>query len=114
MALFLLFISPPLAAQTPVEAEYRAKANYLANFTSFVEWPAEANDTYGHLPGDDVLKETAKRLLASVQSYDFVGRYGGEEFLVVLNNCNPAYALDRKSTRLNSSHRSLSRMPSSA
>jgi len=53
------------------------------------------NDTYGHLVGDDVLKETAKRLLASVRSYDFVGRYGGEEFLVVLNNCNPAYALAR-------------------
>ena len=33
--------------------------------------------------------------LASVRSYDFVGRYGGEEFLVVLNNCNPAYAFAR-------------------
>ncbi len=53
------------------------------------------NDTYGHLAGDDVLRETAKRLLASVRSYDFVGRYGGEEFLVVLNNCNPAYAFAR-------------------
>jgi two-component system cell cycle response regulator len=53
------------------------------------------NDTYGHLAGDDVLKETAKRLLSSVRSYDLVGRYGGEEFLVVLNNCNPAYALAR-------------------
>jgi diguanylate cyclase (GGDEF)-like protein len=53
------------------------------------------NDTYGHMAGDDVLKETAKRLLASVRSYDFVGRYGGEEFLVVLNNCNPAFALAR-------------------
>jgi diguanylate cyclase (GGDEF)-like protein len=51
------------------------------------------NDAYGHLAGDDVLKETAKRLLASVRSYDFVGRYGGEEFLVILNNCNPPYAL---------------------
>ena len=55
----------------------------------------KVNDTYGHLSGDDVLKETSKRLLASVRSYDFVGRYGGEEFLVVLNNCNPAFALAR-------------------
>jgi two-component system cell cycle response regulator len=53
------------------------------------------NDTYGHLAGDEVLKETAKRLLTSVRSYDFVGRFGGEEFLVVLNNCKPAYALAR-------------------
>jgi two-component system, cell cycle response regulator len=53
------------------------------------------NDTYGHATGDDVLRETAKQLLASVRSYDFVGRYGGEEFLIVLNNCNPAFAFAR-------------------
>jgi two-component system cell cycle response regulator len=53
------------------------------------------NDSFGHLIGDEVLRETAKRLLASVRSYDFVGRYGGEEFLVVLNNCDPAFALAR-------------------
>jgi diguanylate cyclase (GGDEF)-like protein len=53
------------------------------------------NDTLGHLIGDKVLRETTKRLLASVRSYDFVGRYGGEEFLVVLNNCDPAFALAR-------------------
>jgi len=53
------------------------------------------NDTHGHLAGDEVLRETARRLLASVRAYDFVGRYGGEEFLVVLNNCNPACSLAR-------------------
>jgi two-component system, cell cycle response regulator len=53
------------------------------------------NDTLGHVVGDEVLRETAKRLLASVRSYDFVGRYGGEEFLVVLNNCDPAFAFAR-------------------
>jgi diguanylate cyclase (GGDEF)-like protein len=53
------------------------------------------NDTYGHPVGDDVLREIARRLLLSIRSYDFVGRYGGEEFLLVLNNCNPASAESR-------------------
>jgi two-component system, cell cycle response regulator len=44
------------------------------------------NDTHG----DEVLKEAARRLLLSVRSYDYVGRYGGEEFLIILNNCDPA------------------------
>jgi diguanylate cyclase (GGDEF)-like protein len=53
------------------------------------------NDTFGHLAGDEVLKETARRLVSSVRSYDFVGRFGGEEFLVTLNNCDPAFGLAR-------------------
>ena len=53
------------------------------------------NDRYGHLVGDQVLREVARRLLHSVRSYDFVGRYGGEEFLIVLNNCRPDSALAR-------------------
>jgi two-component system, cell cycle response regulator len=53
------------------------------------------NDTYGHLVGDEVLREVAKRLLGSVRSYDFIGRYGGEEFLLVLNNCDVNKSIDR-------------------
>jgi two-component system, cell cycle response regulator len=50
------------------------------------------NDTHGHLIGDEVLQEAARRLLLSVRSYDYVGRYGGEEFLIILNNCDPVAA----------------------
>ncbi|HKW55908.1 MAG TPA: diguanylate cyclase [Candidatus Acidoferrum sp.] len=50
------------------------------------------NDTLGHAIGDEVLVEIANRLLAAVRSYDFVGRYGGEEFLAVLNGCDRNYA----------------------
>jgi two-component system cell cycle response regulator len=53
------------------------------------------NDSRGHLVGDEVLKEIARRILAAVRSYDFVGRYGGEEFLIVLNKCNDSYSMLR-------------------
>jgi diguanylate cyclase (GGDEF)-like protein len=46
------------------------------------------NDAYGHQTGDAVLREVARRMLASVRNYDYVGRYGGEEFLVVLTECS--------------------------
>jgi diguanylate cyclase (GGDEF)-like protein len=42
------------------------------------------NDTRGHLAGDEVLREAARRLQLAVRPYDGVGRMGGEEFLVVL------------------------------
>ena len=46
------------------------------------------NDTFGHLAGDSVLKEIGKRLQSGVRVYDGIGRYGGEEFLLVLPGCD--------------------------
>ncbi len=46
------------------------------------------NDEHGHLAGDDVLKEIAKLFKGIVRAYDIVGRYGGEEFLVILPDSN--------------------------
>lgn len=45
------------------------------------------NDTLGHLAGDEALKETAFRVSGGMRSYDFFGRYGGEEFLFVVPGC---------------------------
>lgn len=53
------------------------------------------NDTYGHLAGDSVLREAAKRMSASSRQYDTVGRYGGEEFLLVLPGCDEDTAAAR-------------------
>lgn len=44
------------------------------------------NDTYGHMAGDTVLRSTAARMLSLKRPYDSIGRFGGEEFLVILPN----------------------------
>jgi two-component system, cell cycle response regulator len=46
------------------------------------------NDTKGHLVGDEVLRAVTGRLKSEVRSYDSVGRYGGEEFLILLPGCD--------------------------
>jgi len=46
------------------------------------------NDTFGHAAGDAVVQQASRRLSASVRTYDHVGRFGGDEFLVVLSNCD--------------------------
>lgn len=43
------------------------------------------NDTHGHLVGDEVLKEVVTRMKTALRSFDSIGRYGGEEFLVICN-----------------------------
>lgn len=43
------------------------------------------NDTYGHLAGDAVLCEIANRLTQSARAHEYIGRYGGEEFLAIIS-----------------------------
>lgn len=51
-----------------------------------VDYFKEINDSHGHPVGDAVLIEFVKRLLSQLRSYDSIGRYGGDEFMVILPN----------------------------
>jgi diguanylate cyclase (GGDEF)-like protein len=53
------------------------------------------NDELGHLAGDEVLAEVGKLLRSELRTYDAVGRYGGEEFLVLMPGCDTVTALVR-------------------
>ncbi|MBU0681279.1 MAG: diguanylate cyclase [Proteobacteria bacterium] len=53
----------------------------------------KVNDTYGHNVGDEVLLGTAQRIQAALRPYDSIGRYGGEEFLIIMadTSCDETY-----------------------
>jgi diguanylate cyclase (GGDEF)-like protein len=57
------------------------------------------NDTYGHTTGDEVLRTVAARLREQIRHPDTIGRYGGEEFLIVLPN-SQIQAAAEQATRL--------------
>ncbi len=52
----------------------------------------KVNDTYGHTVGDDVIRQVSRALKEQVRDLDIAGRYGGEEFGIILTNTNSAGA----------------------
>ncbi|MEW6720997.1 MAG: diguanylate cyclase [Thermodesulfobacteriota bacterium] len=65
-------------------ARARRQGDSLAVGVCDIDHFKRINDTYGHQTGDDVLCELARILTRNIRKYDFVGRIGGEEFLVVM------------------------------
>ena len=72
-----------------VEHDQHDTAVVLADLDRF----KAINDRYGHLVGDHVLREAAERLSTAVRGSDYVGRYGGEEFLLILPVCPAVNAM---------------------
>jgi diguanylate cyclase (GGDEF)-like protein len=63
----------------------RLKTN-LSCILADIDQFKSVNDTHGHLAGDEVLKEISRRIRNTIRAYDILGRYGGEEFLILLPN----------------------------
>ncbi len=57
-------------------------------------------DTYGHLAGDEVLREASRRIGVAVRSYDAVGRFGDDYFLIVLPGCESQQDMMKQAERI--------------
>ncbi len=75
-------------------ARAERQENTLAVIMVDLDHFKNVNDTYGHLAGDAVLREAARRMRASTRIYDEIGRYGGEEFVAVAPGCDVSSALN--------------------
>jgi diguanylate cyclase (GGDEF)-like protein len=64
-----------------------------------IDWFKSINDSLGHAAGDDVLRQTAQRMVEHAREHETIGRYGGEEFLMVLPGAD-GQAAERAAERL--------------
>ena len=69
-------------------ARCRRERNTLGVILADVDHFKKINDHYGHASGDAVLVTAVQRITATLRSYDLLGRYGGEEFLIIAPGCD--------------------------
>lgn len=62
--------------------------NPLCLIMTDLDFFKKINDTYGHVIGDFVLRHVAERIQAAVRDFDMVGRFGGEEFVIIMRSAN--------------------------
>jgi diguanylate cyclase (GGDEF)-like protein len=69
-------------------ARCRRERNTLGVILADVDHFKKINDYYGHASGDAVLVAVVQRITSTLRSYDLLGRYGGEEFLIIAPGCD--------------------------
>ena len=71
----------------------------LSNIMLDIDHFKKVNDTHGHPIGDEVLVEIVSRITAKMRAYDKIGRYGGEEFIIILPH-NPLESVKKIAERI--------------
>jgi diguanylate cyclase (GGDEF)-like protein len=79
------------SAQTQVDRSRQSSQRLCALMIDIDHFKA-VNDRYGHLIGDQVIRAVAETCRAGLREHDLLGRYGGEEFMILLPDCHLALA----------------------
>ncbi len=73
----------------------RRQNSHLSVLMADIDHLKQINHTHGHLAGDAVLREAARRIRSSIRLYDSMGRYGGGQFVIVSPACDRTGAMSQ-------------------